>query len=237
MNPDNPIPAPERIHNPLQVMQPGEQNICEVKRHPIGMLGTYFVGGLVIVALAVLLLVILPSAITTSSKSAVTTFGMIVFLLVTCLVVIFVFIANKVYWGNRWVVSSDSVTQISQTSLFHKQSSQLSLGNLEDVTSDQRGILAQMFGYGTLRVETAGERSKFTFPFCPNPNYYAQKILAAREAFEQAHHGGKQQPFSAPPQSPEQASQYQSHPQVPPVAPPAPVFPDTSHNPSDDQTA
>src|SRR6202011_6093270 len=93
--------------------------------------------------------------------------------------------ATRIYWGNSWIVTSDSVTQVSQTSLFKRQSSQLSLIHLEDVTAEQNGVLAHMFNYGLLRVETAGERSKFTFTFCPNPNFYAREILAAREAFEQ----------------------------------------------------
>ncbi len=69
--------------------------------------------------------------------------------------------------------------------MFDKQSSQLSLGNLEDISAEQNGILTHMFNYGAVRVETAGERSKFFFNFCPNPNYYAQQILTARETFEQ----------------------------------------------------
>jgi hypothetical protein len=40
-----------------------------------------------------------------------------------------------------------------------------------------------MFNYGTLKAETAGERSKFAFPFTPNPNKCAQEILHARERF------------------------------------------------------
>jgi hypothetical protein len=41
--------------------------------------------------------------------------------------------------------------------------------------------LANIFGYGTLKAETAGHHSKFVFPFAPNPTYYAQKVLEARE--------------------------------------------------------
>jgi hypothetical protein len=81
---------------------------------------------------------------------------------------------------------------VQQTALFNKQSSQLSLGNLEDVTVEQNGILTHMFNYGVIKAETAGERSKFTFRYCPNPNLYAQQILNAREQFEQSHRGGKQ---------------------------------------------
>lgn len=251
MNPQIPTPdttelPPKKIHNPLEVMQPGEQIICEVKRHPIGMLGIYAMSGFLLLFFAVLAWVVGP-AIFSSNRSMVLGIGTIVFLVVACVVIGFVFVANKVYWGNSWVVSSDSLTQISQISLFNKQSSQLSLGNLEDVTTEQHGIMAQLFKYGTLRVETAGERSKFMFPYCPNPDYYAQKILAARETFEQAHRGGKQEPFNstsnanssgyravAAPQAPDPTP---AESQVPPVAPPAPVFPDTPYENSQNDGA
>lgn len=206
-------------------MQPGEQVICEVRRHPIGMLGTYIASGFILIVLAVMAFIILPSGASSGNRSEVVTAAGLAFVILTALILVFVFIANKVYWGNHWVVTSDSITQISQTSLFSKQSAQLSLGNLEDVTSEQNGILAQMFKFGTIKAETAGERSKFVFPFCPNPNYYAQKILAAREVFEQAHHGGKQEPFVAAPAAP--APTYQP-PSTSSEQPPAgPVFEQT----------
>jgi hypothetical protein len=186
------------IRNPLEVLQPGEQIICEVKRHPIGMLGTYVASGGLLILLAVLIFVLGPSIFSSSSHSQVMAGGGLIFILIAAMILTFVFIAHIIYWGNHWVVTDDSITQITQTSLFSKQSAQLSLGNLEDVTSEQNGILAQVFNFGVLKAETAGERSKFMFPYCPNPNYYAQKILAAREVFEREHHGGKQEPYVAP---------------------------------------
>jgi hypothetical protein len=238
MNPQNPIPTPQRIHNPLEVIQPDEQIICEIKRHPAGIIGMYLIASVIIIIFAVFCLAILPD-IFSANRGSATAIGTAVFLLATCIVIGLVFIANKIYWGNSWVVSSDSLTQISQTSLFHKQTSQLSLGNLEDVSSEQSGIWAQLLRFGTLKAETAGERSKFVFPYCPNPNSYAQKILAAREAFEQAHHGGKQEPYKAvstnsvpefPEPQPQNQSQSPPQSQVQPTAPPAPTFPDTPYD-------
>jgi hypothetical protein len=230
--PVQPEPAPQ-IHNPLEVMQPGEQIVCEVKRHPIGIFGIYITAGTILLILAVLSLVVAPAAVS-NDRGSVMAIGMVVFLIMACIIVGFVFIANKVYWGNSWIVSSDSLTQITQTSLFNKQSSQLSLGNLEDVTSEQRGIIAQLFKFGTLKVETAGERSKFTFPYCPNPSYYAQKILAARETFEQIHRGGKQEPFKTTNALPQDQAQLQSPVEVQQQAPAPiqaqPTFPDTPYD-------
>lgn len=211
--------AQAHYRNPLAVMQPGEQVICEIKRHPIGMLGTYIMSGFILVVLAVLTFIVIPHMAGPDNQSKAMLAGGLVFVVVAALVLAFVFIANKVYWGNHWVVTSDSITQILQTSLFSRQSSQLSIGNLEDVTTQQNGVFQQLFKYGTIRAETAGERSKFMFPFCPNPNYYAQKILAAREVFEQAHHGGKQEPYLAPTQSYEPPQPSQTSPQgFPPPA-------------------
>jgi hypothetical protein len=161
------------------------------------MLGVYLTSGGILVVLAVLAFVVLPGA-SGNNQSQIMALAGIAYIIVAAAVLGFVFIANIIYWGNHWVVTDDSITQVSQTGLFSKQSAQLSLGNLEDVTSEQNGLLAQLFKFGTLKAETAGERSKFMFPFCPKPNYYAQKILAAREIFERDHHGGKQVPYVAP---------------------------------------
>ncbi len=181
----NPSEPEVKVNNPLSSMQAGERNIFEVKRHPFGMLVTYISAGVLVVVAAVVVFAVAPMIFADSSSSQVESLGAVAFVIFSLLVLGFVFIANKVYWGNRWILTSDSLTQVTQRSLFDKQSSQLSLGNLEDVTASQDGILPHMFNFGVLRVETAGERSKFVFVYCPNPSFYAQQILHAREAFEQ----------------------------------------------------
>jgi len=233
MNPQNPyqnpaVPQPPVI-NPLAVMQPGEKVICEIRRHPIGMLGTYVMSGSLLIVVAVVAFIVAPNIITSTSRAEVLGFGALLFFVVALLSLGFVFIANKVYWGNRWVLTSDSLTQITQTSLLDRQSSQLSLGNLEDVTAVEDGLLAHMFHYGVLRVETAGERSKFVFLYCPNPNYYAQQVLGARELFEQGHRAENPQALyrgegdysqSAQTQTaPMPAPQNPAYPQVNPMPP------------------
>lgn len=176
-------PESTPVHNPLEVMQAGEQVVCEIKRHPIGLVGIYGTVIFLLAVLAVLIYLVAPSVFTNADRSQIFGVGSIILLVAAVIGVGFAFINHIIYWGNRWVVTTDSLTQVQQTSLFNKQSSQLSLENLEDVTVEQSGPLAAMFHFGTLRVETAGERSKFLFPFCPNPNEYARQVLNAREDF------------------------------------------------------
>lgn len=192
---ETPAPAPTpNVHNPLEAMRPGEQVICEVKRHPIGIYGTYAMAGLLFV-IALVAAIAAPMFLKGSSGSASSVdaivWGVSGLLILVSMVMLFV--GTKVYWGNRWVITSDSITQTLQTSLFDIQSSQLSMGNIEDVTVEQDGLLCHMFGFGLLRVETAGEHSKFVFPYCPNPNDYAKKILNTREEFEQGRKGENEQ--------------------------------------------
>jgi hypothetical protein len=188
-HPDPAPPAPgynphQRVGRDLTVTQPGERMICEIKRHPIGILGIYVGTGLLITLLAVLILGVAPSMMP-DSASQIRQYGGLGLLGVTVVSALYALIATTIYWGNKWIVTSDSITQVEQTGLFTKQSSQLSLSSLEDITAEQNGLLTEMLNYGVLKAETAGHRSKFVFLYCPNPNFYAREILTAREAHEQ----------------------------------------------------
>lgn len=169
--------------HPFVVLQPDERVICEIKRHPIGLIGQYIVTGFLIVVALVAALVVGPmlDTQTDGAQAAVLLYGGVGFLTVFAL--IFIAVSTYIYSKNAWIVTSDSLTQILQPSLFGRQVSQLSLNNLEDITVRQNGVLQTLFNYGTLNAETAGERSKFHFIYCPDPNNYARKILEAREDF------------------------------------------------------
>lgn len=174
----------QKVDNALTATQVGEEKIFTVHRHPIGLFGTYAICGALTIAVAVLAFSVAPG----SNNTAAAGLAMLAFFFVALLCIGFSFVVTKIYWGNSWILTSDSVTQVAQSTLFNRESSQLSLGNLEDISAEQKGILQHMFNYGLLKVETAGEKSKFAFDYCPNPNYYAQQVLMAREHFEQSGH-------------------------------------------------
>lgn len=167
--------------NPLSVMQPGEQVVCEIKRHPFGLFSMYISVGLGLLVLLVAA-VLGPHYIPDASAGLRAAF-LLGFVVIAAISLLFVYISTYVYQNNRWILTNDSITQVTQIGLFRKQSSQLSLANMEDVTAEKSGMMQAMLNFGGLRVETAGERSKFFFSFCPNPDFYARQILAAREAF------------------------------------------------------
>jgi hypothetical protein len=184
-NQDQQPPQSQQVSNPIAAMQPGERIIAEIKRHPVGLFGVFLMAGFLLIVLALGTFVLLPSVTSNGTTPAI---AAVLFILIAVLILLFTYIADRVYWGNRWIITSDSITQISQTSLFHKQSAQLGLESLEDVTAEQNGIFTHIFNYGILKAETAGERSRFVFRYCPNPNRYAQQILSAREQLAMGQH-------------------------------------------------
>ena len=175
----------QSVNNPLAVTQPGERMICEIRRHPFGLFGVYAVT-VFVCALALSFAIFIPyftDFLTDQQKIGVVLISALVILVTVMIGLIGVYI----YKNNRWVVTSDSITQISQTGLFNTHSSQLSLANLGDVSVSQDGIIQQLMGFGELVVESAGEKSKFIFNFCPTPNEYARKIIAAHEEYISVH--------------------------------------------------
>ncbi|HEX7963322.1 MAG TPA: PH domain-containing protein [Candidatus Saccharimonadales bacterium] len=175
-------PKEQGIH-PMVVLQPGEVIVANIKRHPFGIVSLYVSAVVGIGVAAAVAFILLPSLLDQYGGGDGMTLAVGGLAVITVLLLLVLGVATSVYWQNEWVITTDSITQIVQNSLFGRQVSQLSMDNLEDVTVNQDGIIPHLFNFGTLKVETAGERSKFLFPYCPNPNDYARKILEIHEHF------------------------------------------------------
>lgn len=192
---NNPIPPQnqmpmldKKVHNPFTNLLPGEQVIFIVKRHPIGIIAVYLGAAILLIAVAAFVFGVAPDTFQSVDHSRATTIGAAGFGLVAILTLAFVWAYNLIYWNNAWIVTNTRITDVTQLSLFSKESSQMSLANLEDVTADKSGFLQTIFNYGVLRAETAGEVRNFEFKFCPNPDKYAAIMLDVREKFERNRH-------------------------------------------------
>lgn len=218
MNPDNKTKQSNQAQlHPMVVLQPGERVICDIKRHPFGIVSMYVAAVFALVIMTALA-VMSPSIFSqygSTGGSDFTTFVQAGAVIFGVLIILVLFIATTVYWQNRWIVTDDSITQITQASLFGRRVSQLSMENLEDITIDQDGILQTMFNFGTLRAETAGERSKFAFQYCPDPKKYARAILEVHEAFI---HQIRHQPQAVNPVTPINGPDYGQTPVAPQYA-------------------
>jgi membrane protein YdbS with pleckstrin-like domain len=192
---NNPLPANENappdtgklkkeglLDSEIALFNRDEHVITVVHRSIIGLVYIYLFALAAVTALIALIVLAFPSIFSSlSANSNMLLFAGMVFAI--ALVFFMLFIATYIYRQSKLIVTDQNLVQILQGGLFSRKISRLSVSNVEDVSADQHGFLPTIFNYGTLTVETAGEMKNFVFPYCPNPNKYADQILDARQAY------------------------------------------------------
>ncbi|KND47512.1 MAG: hypothetical protein AB199_03720 [Parcubacteria bacterium C7867-004] len=64
------------------------------------------------------------------------------------------------YYLNHWVITSHRIVRIEQHGFFNREVSSFLLLKVQDVSTTVDGIFADLLGYGTIQVETAGTSAK-----------------------------------------------------------------------------
>jgi len=158
-----------------------ETILCAITKHPVGLWFIYttgfFIAAVVFVATFLTSVFAVDNIAGTFLELTIPIAGV----LLTVLVLFFTYVSGFIYQHNIIVVTSDKVAQILYQNLIDRKVSQLSLGEIQDVTVTQKGLLARIFGYGTLVIETAGEQDNYNFTFTPSPHAFAKDIITAHE--------------------------------------------------------
>lgn len=163
-----------------------ERLLYEVRKHWFGLFLIYATGLLVSLAL---IGIALGAALmgagddlgTGVNLSSLQLPVILICFLTAILVAIGTAIGAFLYKTNVILVTSDKISQLLNTSLFNRKISQLSIGDVQDVSVHQRGIFAHLFKYGTITIETAGEQQNYYFTFVPFPYETAKVIVGAHE--------------------------------------------------------
>lgn len=111
---------------------------------------------------------------------------------------LFLFQAFMDYYLDIWVVTNRRILSIEQTGLFSRTVSELRLYRIQDVTSTITGPLHTVFGYGDVEIQTAGEKTRFTFEDIPQPNAIAKSILELSEIDRREHLDDAVEDFGMP---------------------------------------
>jgi len=91
------------------------------------------------------------------------------------------------YYLDTWTVTNERVLSRERTSVFHHSVSEVRLHRIQDVSSETKGFLASILGYGTVTIQTAGEDIHFTLDNIANPEQVAEKIIALADADREFH--------------------------------------------------
>ena len=163
-----------------------EELLSEIRKHPFGLFVIYAVGSFVSISLLIVTMLVaiatkgdrLGTGIDLTAAQPITIIiGLILFLISVAMTMIGAYL----YQSNVVLITSEKIAQLLYKTIFDRKISQLSIGDVQDVTVTQKGIFARIFKYGTVVVETAGEQQNYTFTFTPDPYKVAKDIVGSHE--------------------------------------------------------
>ena len=84
---------------------------------------------------------------------------------------------------NKIVITNQHIVDIDQIGLFNRKVATLRLEEIQDISASVRGPMQIVLKYGTIIIQTAGERENFVFDFVPNPYELEHYIIENRKKF------------------------------------------------------
>lgn len=99
--------------------------------------------------------------------------------------VFFVILAN--YYLDIIIVTDKRVIDIDQLGLFARDIATVPIANVEDIKIEVLGILASLFGFGNLYIQTAGGSKEIQVKGVRHPQHAKDTIMAAHQADKEKH--------------------------------------------------
>jgi len=100
---------------------------------------------------------------------------------------LFLFFSFIDYYLDVWVITSERIIDVRQEGFFSRTVSELKLFQIQDVTSELKGLSKFIFRYGDVYVQTAGEVQRFVFRQIPHPEEVRDIIIKLVEENKKIH--------------------------------------------------
>lgn len=116
---------------------------------------------LLLILIPPVFLALTPFVIPSSSMEKVEpliNFGLALYFMV---LTVFLFLFWTLYYLDMWIITSNRIIDIEQHGLFSREISEIPMIRVQDVTIEIHGLLETLLKFGTIRVQTAGEREFF----------------------------------------------------------------------------
>lgn len=162
------IPKPKKISFELQDRD--EEVVLVLRQHPVTqlkaalllVLGFFFVP--LLFKISGLLSVLPPNYV----------FALYVFLISVFLGLV---LRSFLLWFfNVYIITDERIIDVDFLSMIYKNISTAKIDNIEDVTNTSSGVMSSIFDYGTILVQTAGEKTEFEFENVPHPAKVAKLL-------------------------------------------------------------
>lgn len=181
-------PAGQRVF-PLVEFDEDEQMLTEVRKHVIGLIFIWltglFITAVIVIAISWFAMSLDGLGFEIDNGETIKAILVGIALLLGVLSLVATLITSLIYRSNVVFVTNEKIAEVLYMSIFNRRVKQLGIGNVEDVTVIQKGILPRIFNYGSLVVQTAGEAENPTFTYVPRPDYVSRIMIEAHEHYVQ----------------------------------------------------
>lgn len=130
-----------------------------VRQHPITMAGPLFFNGFIILADFFFLTWLFARGM----------WGIAVFFFVLIWPLFFILRTYLIWSKNVFIITNKRVIDIDQHGLFHKVVSECNYEKIQDVSFAIKGILATLFKFGKIEIQTAGSQTNLEIRYVKNP--------------------------------------------------------------------
>lgn len=97
------------------------------------------------------------------------------------LVMVGAVMAIYVYRHNYLVLTDQKLVIVRSFSVVRRKVSQLSIGDIQDISVDQTTVMSRIFKYGTLLIETSGEQANLRMTYISNPFEVSKSVVESHE--------------------------------------------------------
>jgi hypothetical protein len=108
-------------------------------------------------------------------------FGAELFVFIVLLSFVSFFYAWTRNFLNIWYITTRHVVAVNQKDILEREVSFMEYSRIQDVLFEKGGILQAWFGYGTLRIQSAGTDQEFVFKDVADVESVAHTLMELRD--------------------------------------------------------
>jgi len=166
--------------------QEDEKILLVKRRHGITFFPLLFLG-LIFYCAGLTIFFVLPYYLPVLDEGVIPNFLIVIVSLFFLYATLFFFIEWMLFHLHIGILTDKRVVDVDQKSLFSRRIAEMSLGNLEDITGTQKGVIQTMLHFGNVEIQTAAEMPNFVFEMVSDPYGTQRAIMGAMEEFKRTH--------------------------------------------------
>ncbi len=155
--------APKPLHAHFQSQAPNEHIVLALRKHPITNVPW------ILVAIGMFFFPFIISFLIPSVYQFPPVFQFMTVIAWYLLVGAFVIESFLSWFFDLNLITDERIIDIDFDNLLYKRVSSAKIENIEDVTSSTGGFIRSMLSFGTVTIQTAGEKREFEFTDVPQP--------------------------------------------------------------------